>query len=300
MTAPDENRFEDFFGNEKYVALKNGLYNYLLRKRAVERAMRDEAKGVVLEVGSGLSPVLASWGRTVYSDLSFAALATSRRLHGKGHYVVADGMNLPFRAGVFSHVVASEVLEHLEDDRKALREIAGVLAPGGGLVVTFPHRRFYFANDDRFVHHHRRYEQNGMQSRLLEAGFDIVSVRKVLGPLEKITMMLVTGCLTAGRRGEGTAKRAGGENRKLGNERSGADEPDWALWGGKKKERERDMGGAPSLPEKGWLRLYRWANRAYAGLAWIDACVMPRALSAVLLIRAVSGKGHEISRGRGR
>jgi len=126
-----------------------------------------------------------------------------------------------------------------------------------------------------------------MQSRLLEAGFDALSVRKVLGPLEKITMMLVTGCLAAGRRGEGTANRAGGENRKRGNERPGADESDRALPEGKKKERERDMEGAPSLPEEGWLRLYRWANQAYAGLAWIDACVMPRALSAVLLIRAV-------------
>ena len=300
MTAPDENRFEDFFGDEKYVALKNGLYNYLLRKRAVERAVRDEAKGVVLEVGSGLSPVLTSWDRTVYSDLSFAALARLRRLHGKGHYVVADGMNLPFKAGIFSHVIASEVLEHLEDDRKALREIAGVLAPGGGLVVTFPHRRFYFANDDRFVHHHRRYEQDGMQSRLLEAGFDTVSVRKILGPLEKITMMLVTGCLAAGRQGEGTANRAGGDNRKRGDERPGADEPDRALPEGKKREREQGMEGAPSLPEKGWLRLYRWANRAYAGFAWIDACVMPRALSTVLLIKAVSGKGHEMGRGRGR
>jgi SAM-dependent methyltransferase len=290
MTAPDENRFEDFFGDEKYVALKNGLYNYLLRKRAVEKAMRDEAKGVVLEVGSGLSPVLTSWDRVVYSDLSFPALVQLRRDHGKGQYVVADGMNLPFKAGVFSHVISSEVLEHLEDDRKALREIAGVLAPGGGLVVTFPHRRFYFANDDRFVHHHRRYELNGMTSLLQEAGFDTVSVRKILGPLEKITMMLVTGCLAAGRRGEGTANRAGGDNRRRGNERRSLDGPDQALPGGKMKDRMQDMKASPSLPSKGWLRLYRWANRAYAGLAWIDACVMPRALSTVLLIKAVRKK----------
>jgi SAM-dependent methyltransferase len=287
MTAPDENRFEDFFGDERYVALKNGLYNYLLRKRAVEKAMRDEEKGVVLEVGSGLSPVLTSWDRVVYSDLSFSALVALRRLHGNGHHVVADGVNLPFKAGVFSHVISSEVLEHLEDDRKALREIAGVLSPGGGLVVTFPHRRFYFANDDRFVHHHRRYELSEMTALLREAGLHPVVVRKVLGPLEKITMMLATGCLAAGQGGEGTAHRAGSDNGKPGNERPGADEPDRALPDGKKKERERDMKASPSLPEKRLLRLYRWANRAYAGLAWIDAGVMPRALSTVLLIKAV-------------
>jgi hypothetical protein len=47
------------------------------------------------------------------------------------------------------------------------------------------------------------------------------------------------------------------------------------------------MKASPSLPEKRLLRLYRLANRAYAGLAWIDAGVMPRALSTVLLIKAV-------------
>ncbi|MBA4396038.1 MAG: hypothetical protein C0394_01410 [Syntrophus sp. (in: bacteria)] len=266
MTSAGDNRFQDFFENEKYVALKNYLYNYLLRKRAVEQAMRNERKGVVLEVGSGLSPVLTSWGRTVYSDLSFSALATLRRLHGKGHYVVADGMHLPFKADVFSHVISSEVLEHLEDDRKALHEIADVITPGGGLVVTFPHRRFYFANDDRFVHHHRRYELSEMTSRLQEAGFHPVSIRKILGPLEKITMMLVTECLSIGQRTKD------------------------------KQGKGKQLDGEIQSYRSGWLlRLYRWANRFYAGLAWIDARVMPCALSTVLLIKAVKRNNHRAS-----
>lgn len=263
MTSAGDNRFQDFFEDEKYVELKNYLYNYLLRKRAVEKAMQVEHKGIVLEVGSGISPVLTSWDRVVYSDLSFSALRTLRRLHTKGLYVVADGMNLPFRAGVFSHVISSEVLEHIEDDRRALREIAGVTKPGGALVVTFPHRRFYFAHDDRFVNHHRRYELPEMASRLEEAGFHPVYVRKVLGPLEKVTMMLVTGCLAVG---QGTKGKQGKGKQVEGTMQSG--------------------------PSGGVLRLYRWANRAYAGLAWIDARVMPRALSAVLLIKAVRRNNH--------
>jgi len=120
MTSSSDNRFQDFFEDEQYVALKNYLYNYLLRKRAVEKVMKNEKKDVVLEVGSGISPVLTSWDQVVYSDLSFSALRTLMRLQGKGHYVVADGMNLPFKANTFSHTISSEVLEHMEDDRKAL------------------------------------------------------------------------------------------------------------------------------------------------------------------------------------
>ncbi len=253
MTLTSDNRFQDFFEDEKYVALKNYLYNYLLRKRAVEKAMLNENKNVVLEIGSGISPVLTSWNRVVYSDLSFSALRQLRRLQGKGHYVVADGMNLPFKADAFSHAISSEVLEHLKDDRKALREMAGVIKQGGALVVTFPHRHFYFSGDDRFVSHYRRYELPEMASRLKEAGFHPVFVRKVLGPLEKITMLMVTACISM-------------------------------LQGVGGKERTSEQ---PSKPAGILIGFFKWANRLHAGLAGIDAFIMPRALSAVLLIKAV-------------
>ena len=257
MTASRDNRFQDFFEDVKYVTLKNYLYNYLLRKRAVEKAMKNEEKEVVLEIGSGISPVLASWERIVYSDLSFSALRTLRRLLGNGYYVVADGMNLPFKAHAFSHVISSEVLEHLTDDHKALREIACVTKPGGSLVVTFPHRRLYFANDDRFVNHYRRYELHEMAARLKEVGLCPVFVCKVLGPLEKITMIIVTGCVAILQRVEG------------------------------KEETHLQRSKLPDVV----IKLFKWTNRIYAVLARIDAGVMPRALSTVLLIKAVKNNG---------
>jgi hypothetical protein len=80
MISADTNRFQEFFENGKYVTLKNYLYNYLLRKRAVEEAMRVEEKDLVLEIGSGISSVLTSWDHVVYSDLSASALKDA----GKG------------------------------------------------------------------------------------------------------------------------------------------------------------------------------------------------------------------------
>jgi SAM-dependent methyltransferase len=257
MTASGDNRFQDFFEDDKYVALKNYLYNYLLRKRAVEKVMQNEKKGVVLEIGSGISPVLTSWDRVVYSDLSYSALRTLRRLQGKDHYVVADGMNLPFKAHAFSHVISSEVLEHLEDDRKALREIARVTKSGGGLVVTFPHRHFYYSHDDRFVNHYRRYELLEMEQLLIEVGFDPLLIQKVLGPLEKMTMLMITVCVST-------------------------------LQGVAGKER---TSGKPSKPAGVLVGFFKWANRLFAGIAWIDALIVPRALSTVLLLKAVRKDG---------
>lgn len=253
MTISGGNRFEDFFANEKYVALKNGLYNYLLRKRAVEKTMETEHPEIVLETGSGISPVLTSPPeRIIYSDLSFAALCRLRQLHGKGRYVVACGMNLPFKAGAFSHVISSEVLEHIPDDRRALRETARVTKQDGRIVVTFPHRRCYFGADDRLVDHQRRYELSEMISRLAEAGFEPVRVRKVLGPLEKITMLLAAWMIMR-------------------------------LPGAGVKAHPRQVSG----PAHFWVGLFKRINRFYAFLARIDALVAPRSLAAVLLIVAV-------------
>jgi SAM-dependent methyltransferase len=45
---------------------------------------------------------------------------------------------LPFADGSFDRVVASEVLEHLPQDRDAMAELVRVLRPGGLLAVTVP------------------------------------------------------------------------------------------------------------------------------------------------------------------
>ncbi len=132
----------------------------------------------------------------IYSDLSFAAIRLLKQSYGKGYYVVADGLNLPFKSEAFSHTISSEVLEHLKDDRRAIKELARVTEPSGKLVVTFPHKKSYFANDDRFVNHFRRYELSEMKDRLTDAGFRPINIHKVLGPLEKITMCFVVYCFS--------------------------------------------------------------------------------------------------------
>ncbi|MBN1615497.1 MAG: methyltransferase domain-containing protein [Deltaproteobacteria bacterium] len=246
--------FQDLFADERYILLKNHLYNYLVRKRAIKRALRDVQTRYVLEIGSGLSPIAEKGpGATiVYSDLSFEALRILKRNRVEGLPVAADGMELPFRDGTFGVAVCSEVLEHIDDDRRAIREMARVVQPGGVVIVTFPHRHFYFAWDDRFVHHFRRYEVEEMLQWLREAGLEPFNVEKVLGPLEKITTILVLFVYTA-----------------LG----------W-LWGGNRTERK--LG---SLPR--WTTLcFKGANRLYAGLAAFDARLWPLCLATVVLVKA--------------
>jgi hypothetical protein len=117
VTPPSSNRFEDFFADDAHVLLKNHLYDYLLRRRAVRKCMSAEGGELALEIGSGLSPMTEASDRIVYSELSFSALRTLKRRQWRGYFVAADATHLPFQAGSFSQIICSEVLEHLPDDR---------------------------------------------------------------------------------------------------------------------------------------------------------------------------------------
>jgi len=253
MNQNHANRFQDFFKEKQYTTLKNYLYNYQLRKFAVEKHLQSKNIDIILEVGSGISPVMMKSEDIIYSDMSLSAIQLLKDSFGKGYYVVADGMNLPFKSGVFSHAISSEVLEHLSDDRQAIDEIARVIKPSGHFIVTFPHRKFYFAVDDRFVGHFRRYEISEMADRLKNAGFKPVAIQKVLGPLDKVTMCFAVLCFSIIQ---------------------------------KFKPQKIKMQRTPLISNL-LTSIFKWGNRYYTIFAWLDARIMPRAVSTILLINSI-------------
>lgn len=98
---------------------------------------------------------------------------------GQGHVAVGDGMALPFADSCFDRVVASEVLEHVQDDRAVLAELARVTRPGGTIAVTVP--RWYpelacwaLSSDYHQTPggHVRIYRRSQLDRRLRDAGFE--------------------------------------------------------------------------------------------------------------------------------
>lgn len=65
--------------------------------------------------------------------------------------------SIPFKDGFFDEVVAFDVLEHIEDDGKAVQEIRRVLKDNGSLIFTVPAFNFLFSSHDRALNHFRRY-----------------------------------------------------------------------------------------------------------------------------------------------
>jgi ubiquinone/menaquinone biosynthesis C-methylase UbiE len=256
MGHTENNRFQEFFKEEKYILLKNYLYNYLLRKIAVEKNLKNEDPELILEVGSGISPMIEKTHHIIYSDLSFTAIQILRNTHKKGLHVVTDCTRLPFKSNVFSHTLCSEVLEHIPDDMAAIKELARVMKPAGRLIITFPHRKFYFTIDDRFVKHYRRYEISEMENELKKYRFKPISIKKILGPLEKVTMCVMVICFFM--------------IQKLIPQKHKTDKIE--------KLKNNKFMNLISF-------LFKWSNLFYMWIVWLDARIMPRNLSTVLLMK---------------
>src|SRR5262249_61487523 len=100
-----------------------------------------------------LLDVLSEHGETFGSDFSAEALRFCR---GRGHLRLlrADFHQLPLKADSFDLVTSIDVLEHLEDDRRAITELHRVLRPGGVLVVSVPAFQFLWGDHDTLYGHH--------------------------------------------------------------------------------------------------------------------------------------------------
>jgi len=55
-----------------------------------------------------------------------------------GEAVKGDALDLPYADGTFDCVIASEILEHVPEDDRAIAELVRVLKPGGALAITVP------------------------------------------------------------------------------------------------------------------------------------------------------------------
>ena len=85
-----------------------------------------------------------------------------------------------------------------------------------------------------------------------------ISIKKILGPLEKVTMCAVVSCFSV--------------MQKFTPHES-------------KTEKTKQI---QNKKRKKIIRfLFKWANRLYAAIAWLDARIMPRNLSTVLLMKCI-------------
>ena len=75
--------------------------------------------------------------------------------------------------------VCSNVLEHIEDDRRALAAMAAILEPGGNIVLWVPAFQALYGPMDRRLDHYRRYRRKDLIRLAAQTGLELKKIRYV-------------------------------------------------------------------------------------------------------------------------
>jgi len=118
-----------------------------------------------LEVGPGLHPRLPIAG-THFVDISGPAL--SRLKARAGLATVGEITALPFRDCSFDLVCAFDIVEHVEDDRQAFRELGRIARDGATVIFSVPLDPARWSAFDALVGHVRRYDPDDLLAILGE------------------------------------------------------------------------------------------------------------------------------------
>jgi SAM-dependent methyltransferase len=166
------------------------------RKRVVATVVRDLTARLhrersssyhVLELGCGNGGMLrllqdcSPGGVVVGMDLFAEGLRFARNRCDCA-LVQGDAGRPPF-GEQFQIVGMFDVLEHIEQDVAALRDVRRMLAPGGAIVITVPAHMSLWSYFDIAAHHARRYSTDELASKLNIAGFDVEYVTQFMGAI---------------------------------------------------------------------------------------------------------------------
>ncbi len=116
------------------------------RLEMIVRAAGERINGCILEDGCGIGMYvqhLSPFGGTVVGlEYDFERVVEARA--NSPHIINAAGEFIPLPSSTFDLILSHEVLEHVQDDRLAVREMVRALKPGGRIVLFVPNRGYPF------------------------------------------------------------------------------------------------------------------------------------------------------------
>jgi SAM-dependent methyltransferase len=145
-------------------------------------------KGDLLEIGSGIGnisqyfakndiPVMLTDLRTNYCDILRKRFASYPGLIGVRKIdLVQQDFELRYADVLnrFDSIIASNVVEHIEDHEVALRNCLRLLRPGGHVIIIVPAFQFLYNKFDEGLGHYRRYTKKRLNGLIASQGFQII------------------------------------------------------------------------------------------------------------------------------
>ena len=137
--------------------------------------------GKVIEIGCGLGRNLEFlkkhctdlWGCDYREE--YISYVESNKYFMQGKTILWDICQPPNFQTEFDSFFCSNVIEHIEDDQKAICNIARIPKIKGGVIIV-PALSHIYNRIDKNLSHYRRYDKKELNQKLTNAGFKIVDI----------------------------------------------------------------------------------------------------------------------------
>lgn len=147
---------------------------YLIYKN-IFRIWKSESKPTILDFGCGTGGMLDELkdvAETYGCDTEQLAVEFCQK-RGLKNITKLENNNIPYENNYFDIITSMDVLEHIEDDKRAMSELKRILKSRGKLLITVPAFMFLWTTRDERLHHYRRYTKNELKIKLSSIGFNI-------------------------------------------------------------------------------------------------------------------------------
>ena len=114
-------------------------------------------------------PGLALWGAEIYKS----GLDIIKGNIPNIHLIHADVCRIPFFEE-FDVIGAFDVLEHINQDDRVLKEMFKATKPNGGIMISVPQHPYLWSQRDIYLCHKRRYTRTQLVRLVKNAGFKVV------------------------------------------------------------------------------------------------------------------------------
>lgn len=173
-----------------YVTRNEWITNY------IKQRLHSHEKASFLDVGCGCANVtgylyehgirnITGW------DMNPAGISICKTRYPYIRFEQKDFLTsqLNFEYEKYDALGVFDCIEHISDDVRALKHLAGLIKPGGRIFITVPAMDSLWSKMDDYYGHFRRYSKQSLMQSMRQAGLRLVECNYIMAPLVPLLMV---------------------------------------------------------------------------------------------------------------